>query len=273
MRISGVPLIPRGASLPVWPPLLATRGPGGSSTGHAHHAMHLVLGLDGPLRVRAGLGPWMEVPGVLTAPDVPHAIDAAGREVLLVFLDPESEAGLALGASLEGPFRVLSAEERDLLARDAEPMSLMRAEGVAWTHRVVEVLGAGAASSRRAVHPRVRKLLRLLRDLPSDGDTSLSALAAEVGLSPGRLMHAFTESIGMPLRPYLAWLRLQRAAAAIVSGVPLGEAAHAAGFSDAAHMTRTFRRMLGMPPSVLRPTAQPARSRQRREGTLHPGHE
>jgi transcriptional regulator GlxA family with amidase domain len=216
--------------------------------------MHLVLGLDGPLRVRARKGPWREMAGVLTAPDVPHAIDAAEREVLLVFLDPESEAGAALRASLDGPLRALSAKERDALARDVDPVRLMQAEGAAWTQRAVEVLGARTPPSQRVVHPRVRKLLRLLRDLPPDGDTSLPALAAQVQLSPGRLMHAFTESIGLPLRPYLAWLRLQRAAAAIVSGVPLGEAAHAAGFSDAAHMTRTFRRMLGLTPSTLRPT-------------------
>lgn len=237
--------------------------------------MHLVLGLDGPLRVRAGRGPWSELPGVLTAPDVPHAIDAEGREVLLVFLDPESEAGAALRASLAGPFRALSAAERDALARDADPMRLMRAEGVEWTHRAVEVLGAGSAPPRRAMHPRVRRLLRLLSQLPPEEDSSLSALAEQVRLSPGRLMHAFTESIGLPLRPYLAWLRLQRAAAAIVSGMPLGEAAHAAGFSDSAHMSRTFRRMLGMTPSVLRPTptAQPARSRRRRGRAVHPGHD
>jgi len=66
-------------------------------------------------------------------------------------------------------------------------------------------------------------------------------------------MHAFTESIGLPLRPYLAWLRLQRAAAGIVSGAPLAQAAVDAGFSDAAHMSRTFRKMLGMAPSMLAP--------------------
>ena len=32
----------------------------------------------------------------------------------------------------------------------------------------------------------------------------------------------------------------------------LSEAAHAAGFADGAHMSRSFRRMLGMPPSALR---------------------
>jgi AraC-like DNA-binding protein len=214
--------------------------------------MHLVLGLDGPVRIRVADGPWTSMAGVLTAPDVPHCLDAEGREVLLVFFDPEGEAGGALSATLTGPFRALSSAERDALAGDAHPSRLMGPEGAAWTRRVVEVLGAGTLSPPRAIHPRVRRVLRLLHDLPPGEDASLATLAAQVRLSPGRLMHAFTESIGLPLRPYLAWLRLQRAAAAIVAGMPLGEAAQAAGFADAAHMSRTFRRMLGMPPSALR---------------------
>ncbi len=91
--------------------------------------------------------------------------------------------------------------------------------------------------------------------MPADGDKSLNALASAVGLSPGRLMHAFTTSIGVPIRPYLAWLKLQRAAAAITTGTPLSQAAHAAGFADAAHMSRTFRRMFGISPSLLRRTS------------------
>jgi AraC-like DNA-binding protein len=113
----------------------------------------------------------------------------------------------------------------------------------------------------------VRGLLRHLRALPPGGDTSLASLAAVVGLSPGRLMHVFTESIGVPLRPYLLWLKLQRAAAAVSTGVPLGEAAHLAGFADAAHMSRTFRRTFGVPPSALRPSAlQPAGTSRRHAG-------
>jgi AraC-like DNA-binding protein len=116
---------------------------------------------------------------------------------------------------------------------------------------ILQALGAEPAPRRR-VHPRVRKLLRHLSTLPVTADTSLEALATEVGLSPGRLMHVFTESVGIPLRPYLGWLRLQRAAAAIVGGVPLSQAAAMAGFVDAAHMTRSFRAMFGATPSSLR---------------------
>jgi AraC-like DNA-binding protein len=254
MRLpTGPPVDPEALELPLWPPLLAARGPGGRSASHAHHAMHVVVSLAGELRVRAGHTAWVRAAGVLTAPDAPHAIDARGSEVLIVFVDPESEAGQSMRAALGGSVRALDARERDALVEGVTPREIMGPGGAAWTSRVVAVLRGEQGLPPRAVHPRVRRLLRLLQELPPGGDASLEALAREVGLSPGRLMHVFTESIGVPLRSYLAWLRLQRAAAAVVANRPLGEAAHAAGFADASHMSRTFRRMLGVAPSDLRP--------------------
>lgn len=252
MRLAATPRIDDSGPLPPWPPLLATRGEGGQSGFHAHHAMHVVLAVTGELGLRAD-GVERKAAGVVTGPDVRHSIDARGIEVLLVFLDPESAVGASLAAVLDGPVRLLDADERARLLQDVEPQHLMRAGGAEWTRRAVETLGAQAVPGRRAVHPRVKKLLGVLRTLPPDADTSLEALGQAVGLSPGRLMHAFTESIGIPLRPYLQWLKLQRAAAAIAAGTPLAQAAHAAGFADAAHMTRTFRQTLGTAPSALRP--------------------
>ena len=45
MRLGQVPQT-QPDSLPLWPPLLATRGVGGTSARHAHHAMHIVLAVD-----------------------------------------------------------------------------------------------------------------------------------------------------------------------------------------------------------------------------------
>jgi AraC-like DNA-binding protein len=212
--------------------------------------MHLVVSHDGTMRVDI-CGERHRATGVLTAPDVNHSVDARGSEVTLVFLDPESDAGERLRAILRGPARLLTATERDsILHGQTAEVATLRG-GTAWTDCIVRALG-GEPAPRRRVHPRVRKLLRHLSTLPASADTSLEALASEAGLSPGRLMHVFTESVGIPLRPYLAWLRLQRAAAAMVSGVPLSQAAAMAGFVDAAHMTRSFRRMFGATPSSLR---------------------
>lgn len=257
MRLPAVPITP-GLPAPPWPPLVATGGPGAESALHAHHAMHLVLARTGSLRVRSGrAGSWKACAGVLTAPDAPHAVDARGAEVLLVFIDPDSEAGRALRPVVARELLEVSPTQRDRLI-DTNPAEIMGPGGPAFCGRVLATLGAEPAPPR-PVHPRVKRLLRLLAAMPARGAVPVEELARAAGLSPGRLMHAFEESIGIPIRPYLLWLKLQRAGAAIAAGAPLSAAAHAAGFADSAHMTRTFRRMLGAAPSEIRRAAQEAR--------------
>lgn len=98
---------------------------------------------------------------------------------------------------------------------------------------------------------RVERAIRTLAQQPLDRrTTSLARLAQGAGLSASRFGHVFTESVGVPVRAYMRWLRLQRAARALVSGRSATQAAYRAGFSDAAHLTRTFRRTLGVSPRI-----------------------
>jgi AraC-like DNA-binding protein len=249
------------APLVLWPAALALWGPGDRTGLHAHHALHLLLCREETLEAAWEGQEALGAAGVLVGADVPHAIDARGREVLLLFVEPESEEGLRLTASLRGaPARALAPAERDVLLEGlATPW---HADGVrAWAARALEALGGAPAPERRS-HPRVRRVLRRLQGPSLLEDTSLASLAALAGLSPSRFMHVFTESVGVPLRPYLLWLRLQRAAGAAMAGAPLGEAAHAAGFSDGAHFSRTFRRMFGISPSRLRRGSQFVQARE-----------
>jgi AraC-like DNA-binding protein len=236
------PDLPRAAPMLLWPPVFATHGPGDASVRHAHHAMHLLVARAGVLGVR-GRG---RAAAVLTAPDVVHAIDGTGVDVVLLFVEPESDAGARLAAALAGPIRLFDERERrDLLLvpGPGEPMPPLGE----WIERVLARLGGDAPA--RQVHPGVARALRRLR--ADEVDPSLAALACVAGLSEGRFAHAFTESVGIPLKRYLLWLKLQRAATLLVAGRPLAATAVAAGFSDASHMTRTFRRMFGVTPSRL----------------------
>src|SRR5262249_45779619 len=170
-----------------------------------------------------------------------------------IFFDPESDAGSAIRPALNGPIRLTSRAERTELVRGVEdPRLFASADAHEWAHLVTQTLGLQLRESRPVLHPAVRELLERLRKSGVEDDTSLESLAGAVGLSPGRLMHVFTESIGIPLRSYLAWLRVQRSACAILGGASVTEAAHIAGFADAPHLSRTFKRTLGFPPSALR---------------------
>lgn len=97
-------------------------------------------------------------------------------------------------------------------------------------------------------HPLDSRIAKVIAWTASrlDQTPSLREVTALVGLSPGRTRHLFVEETGLSFRTYLLWLRLERAVELFASGASLTEAAHAAGFADSAHLSRTFRRMFGI---------------------------
>jgi AraC-like DNA-binding protein len=64
-----------------------------------------------------------------------------------------------------------------------------------------------------------------------------------------RFAHLFSEHVGLSFGRYLLWRRVTRAVLLASGGESLSHAAHAAGFADAAHFTRTFVKMFGIAPS------------------------
>jgi AraC-like DNA-binding protein len=222
-------------------------GPGFTTAGHRHHSVQLIMALSGNLLIRgAPKGDWKSCGAALVRPDATHEVDARNSAVLIGFIDWESELGQALGERIDGDFCCVPENEvarwRTALGRTLTDSRVERWVRTELLHRRGIV----------RIHPRVNRVLKYLRGkLGVSHDFSLKTLARISGLSPSRFMHVFTESVGVPVRPYLLWLRLQRASCELMKGASATSAAHSAGFSDAAHLTRTFRRMLGMTPSDL----------------------
>lgn len=73
-------------------------------------------------------------------------------------------------------------------------------------------------------------------------------LEAETGLDRYALARHFRTRLGTSPYRYLTMRRLDRAKAAILSGVTLAEAAFVSGFSDQSHMTRQFKQAFGLTP-------------------------
>ncbi len=98
---------------------------------------------------------------------------------------------------------------------------------------------------------RIEWLLHgLLSRAPSD--YAFEELIEEVGLSAGRLSHLFTGEVGVSLRSFLMWRKTKEVIALVNSEMNLTDIAHASGFSDSAHLSRTFSNTLGVLPSMLR---------------------
>lgn len=226
-----------------WPQRLLVTGPSHASGSHRHHAVQVACGLDGPVAYR---GPHGELRAelVLIPPDVPHAHDAFGAAAVLC-LDAEGDGWARLRGGVDDRPRALAFEPRlRALAREASAGSAHAARAF------VDALAPPAAGDAPQDDALVAQVRRLVRER-LDGAVTLAALAAAVHRSPSRLAHRFRDATGLPLRRYVLWCRLRVAVERAMRGASLTEAAHAAGFADSAHLSRTFRATFGIAPSFL----------------------
>jgi len=129
-----------------------------------------------------------------------------------------------------------------------EAESRLSAVLAALVRRYAEPGGDGARSGTgpfaRAVMDR---LSARLTDPPS-----LADLAADLGLSRYQVLRCFGQEVGMPPYAWLAQYRVGRARALLEAGLRPAEAASAVGFTDQAHLTRWFRRVVGVTPGAYR---------------------
>src|SRR5262245_51244887 len=88
-----------GASPFTWPAALFLWGRGSWADLHRHHCVQLVMALDGALRFRQRPRQrWTTCGAVLVRADAWHEVNARGTNVLIAFVDAESELGAALAA-------------------------------------------------------------------------------------------------------------------------------------------------------------------------------
>ncbi|HEV3050881.1 MAG TPA: AraC family transcriptional regulator [Longimicrobium sp.] len=219
---------------------------------HEHHAIQISIGLDGPIGLREVDGEWQVFPGGMVAPDVPHQLDAMGALQVVLFVDPETHEGRWLRRAIRSPITEipparLQASIPALRAVCDEPVDAPEAARI--IHAVVRDLCAGPPPPQ-VLDPRIVRALEVIRRMDT-ARISLEEVARAVYLSPSRLQHLFSEQVGLPFRRYVLWRRLTRAMLAVGRGSTLSAAAHACGFADSAHLTRTCYQMLGQPPSAL----------------------
>lgn len=188
------------------------------------------------------------------APHVPRRLDADGCGLLSLNIEPASHGFRQLaarfgGSAIEpmdascfGPWRALfeGALHGQLGASQLRELSKGMVDAV-----------CGAVPGGTALDPRVARVLARLQAAAGEGQVPLRELAAQACLSPDRLTHLFHEQTGLSIKRYLLWSKIRRTIPLLTSGRPLTELALAAGFTDAAHMSRTFQRYFGLAPSFL----------------------
>ena len=242
-------------------------GTGGTFPVHAHQAIQICFRFEGRIRLRANdHDPWLEFDLAIVPSQQPHAMDGAGTHYgATMFVEPETREGRVLTERYHGhgiaeidrtPVKaVLPTLLAAVLERRGRPAIVEQAR------RVVQLL-------TQDTQPAVTSDERILRAVKYVNDhlsapITLTEVARVACLSPSRFRHLFAEQTGMALRQYILWRRFVSVWEHRMNGESLSTAAHAAGFADSAHLTRTSRRMIGIPPSLMDiVTASAAASRE-----------
>jgi AraC-like DNA-binding protein len=219
---------------------------------HAHHAVQIALGLDGPIRFKHADEDWMEDGGGIVRPNAPHAFDGCNNDIAMIFADPESREGRWLTHSARSPVQMVSASRFGEFVPTLKAFGERRpsaTEAASLIKAIVNSLCEGPPPLRK-MDERIAKALAYIRHADARALT-LDSVAREVFLSSGRFAHLFTEEAGIPFRRYLLWRKVNRAIDAFGRGANLSVAAHEAGFADSAHLTRTFNQMFGITPTAM----------------------
>jgi AraC family transcriptional regulator len=228
-------------------------GGGAAISPHSHYAIQLVMGVPTGLKVQFGQrGEWVPCAAALVPSRATHSIDVNDCDISVVlFIEPETPEGKALSARLQGRLEILDAATVAAAARRLETAWRVERSREAVNAICAQLVQDVSQTAPRAPSdPRVLAAVEYIRQRVAQA-VSLPEVAKVANLSPDRFRHLFVEETGMPLRTYVLWRRLLHVWTLLSSGETLSSAAHAAGFADSAHLSRTARTMFGLPPSVL----------------------
>ena len=221
---------------------------------HAHFAIQLLFNVESPFLLSLDDSEEVELFFFIIPPFIPHRMANPGGKLVSILVDPLSVLGRKLNALYEAP-KSLTATNKSIAnciyahirERLAEfDTAVFFNETIACLNRSISKLPECRMDERiRNVITRCQK---------KDGENIVAGdLAGWTSLSESRARHLFKEETGVPFTQYIKWLRMMKAIKyACTSGINLTEAAHMAGFSDSAHLSRMFKEFFGlMPSSVL----------------------
>jgi AraC-like DNA-binding protein len=230
-------------------------GTAGEFPVHAHQAIQICFLFEGRIQLRtADDEPWTDYELALVPSHHAHGMNGSRVHYgATLFVEPETREGRILTERyLRDGIADLDRTRVNALLLELRAAFLVRRdrrEIVGLARRVVQSL---TLHSDPAV-PSDERILRAVKFVNEhlSEQITLAQVAGVAYLSPSRFRHLFAQQIGMGLRQYLLWRRFVSVWERRMNGESLSSAAHSAGFADSAHLTRTCRRMFGIPPSLM----------------------
>ena len=143
--------------------------------------------------------------------------------------------------------------DRSIFPQLQAPLHEVQAGGMGFAacERVFEQCIEAVTAVLPPLGPLDARVERVMRLLEQDHHRSTEELGASVCLSYFHLSHLFSKAMGLTLRQYMLALKIRAACRHLKSGMNLTDTAHAAGFTDSAHLSRVWVKAFGGPPSYF----------------------
>jgi AraC-like DNA-binding protein len=200
----------------------------------------------------------------LLPPHVPHngsPVGADGFRKRVLYLDLSRLDESLIGAAVDTPDltdSVLRTRVGQLHTALAHPGDELEAESrlTLVGERLRGHLGPGPAGGPpRADRPLAHRLRELLDERLVEG-VALDEAARLVHAHPAHLVRAFSGAFGIAPHQYLMSRRVDRARRLLLEGAKPAEVATATGFYDQSHLTRHFKRLVGVSPGRYRSSSR-----------------
>jgi AraC-like DNA-binding protein len=248
-------------------------GPASRTPKHSHEEYQFCLSLDFPGEYRYG-GEGHAVPvgslSVIHPGEAHSSRDPYDRETPATYLLAYAPPGLVgrVASEAAGRERGLPSFQRPVffdreLARDFLNLHVASGSEASSLEKDLRLTGVLARFVERHADTRVpfepagreRRAVRLAREHLEENfaaNVSLEELASLVNLSPFYLARVFSAEVGLPPHAYQTQVRVRRARDLLLRGRSVAGAAHEAGFADQSHLTRHFKRLVGVSPGRYR---------------------
>ncbi|HVL00501.1 MAG TPA: AraC family transcriptional regulator [Dongiaceae bacterium] len=218
-------------------------------------ASSLVIGMEGPLRIRdVASADFVETRSVLIPAGVTIEVLSGDQVITCCYLDPLGRDLWALQTLMQrqvGRLWCDSAQE----AHQIQQLHTIYQQRLPAAHAYRLLLQeifppASTYATAPPVRSQIAEVVEMIRRDPVSNPSNFQ-LALKVGMSETQLQRQFKQATGIPIRRYRLWHRLFVTATLVMLGKTLTDAALDAGFSDSSHFNRAFRSMLGMTPSFV----------------------
>jgi AraC-like DNA-binding protein len=226
---------------------------------HTHDTWTLLIVDAGVVRYGLDRKEHGAVPSRVTLlpPDVPHDGRPArpeGFRKRVLYLDRELLGDDLIGAAVDEPsltdpfLRQRIHQLHQVLVHQDEVLEA-HSRLVLIRERLLQHLGRVTREAVVGPDPNIAHALRDLLDSRVQQGMSLAEAALLLDRHPAHLVRAFSLEYGVPPHLYLTGRRVDMARRLLLAGRTPATAASMAGFFDQSHLTRHFRRTLGVSPS------------------------